>query len=62
VVADYVKMESDERCEGYKQHPPHGYNATIFAYPYDDGSANKTVVDTIARYYNLARAGTDQGW
>lgn len=35
----------------------HGYNATIFAYPYDDGSENKTVVDTVARYYNIARSG-----
>jgi len=36
----------------------HGYNATIFAYPYDEGSNNPVVVDTVAKYYNMARSGT----
>jgi peptidoglycan/xylan/chitin deacetylase (PgdA/CDA1 family) len=36
----------------------HGYNATIFAYPYDDGSDDPTVVNTVAKYYDMARSGT----
>lgn len=32
-----------------------GFNATIFAYPYGRGSNIPTVVDTVAKYYNLAR-------
>ena len=37
----------------------HGYNATIFAYPYNEGSDNPVVVNTVARYYDIARSGTD---
>ena len=37
----------------------HGYNATIFAYPYNEGSDNPVVVNTVSRYYSLARSGTD---
>ncbi|HZA07073.1 MAG TPA: polysaccharide deacetylase family protein, partial [Nitrososphaeraceae archaeon] len=33
----------------------HGINSTIFAYPYGEGSNNSTVVNTVAKYYNLAR-------
>ncbi len=33
----------------------HGINSTFFAYPYGEGSNNSTVVNTVARYYNLAR-------
>jgi peptidoglycan/xylan/chitin deacetylase (PgdA/CDA1 family) len=33
----------------------HRINATIFAYPYSDGSNNSTVVNTVAKYYYLAR-------
>jgi hypothetical protein len=33
----------------------HRINATIFAYPDSDGSNNSTVVNTVAKYYNLAR-------
>ena len=33
----------------------HRINATIFAYPYSDGSNNSTVINTVAKYYNLAR-------
>jgi peptidoglycan/xylan/chitin deacetylase (PgdA/CDA1 family) len=33
----------------------HGINATIFAYPIGEGSDNSTVVNTVAKYYNLAR-------
>jgi peptidoglycan/xylan/chitin deacetylase (PgdA/CDA1 family) len=37
----------------------HGYNATIFAYPYNEGSNNPVVVNTVAKYYDMARSGTD---
>jgi peptidoglycan/xylan/chitin deacetylase (PgdA/CDA1 family) len=33
----------------------HGINATIFAYPIGEGSDNSTVVNTVAKYYDLAR-------
>ena len=33
----------------------HGYNATIFAYPYNEGSNNPVVVNTVAKYYDMAR-------
>jgi peptidoglycan/xylan/chitin deacetylase (PgdA/CDA1 family) len=33
----------------------HGINSTIFAYPYGEGSNNSAVVNTVAKYYNLAR-------
>lgn len=33
----------------------HGINATVFAYPIGEGSDNSTVVNTVAKYYNLAR-------
>ena len=32
-----------------------GINTSIFAYPYGNGWNNKTVLNTIAKYYNLAR-------
>jgi peptidoglycan/xylan/chitin deacetylase (PgdA/CDA1 family) len=33
----------------------HGFNPTIFAYPNGKGSDNPKVVNTVAKYYNLAR-------
>ncbi|HET7392029.1 MAG TPA: polysaccharide deacetylase family protein [Nitrososphaeraceae archaeon] len=36
----------------------HGYNSTIFAYPYNSGSNDPTVVNTVAKYYNIRRSGT----
>lgn len=33
----------------------HSINATIFAYPYAEGDRNATVVNTVAKYYYLAR-------
>jgi peptidoglycan/xylan/chitin deacetylase (PgdA/CDA1 family) len=36
----------------------HGYNVTTFAYPYNEGSNNATVVNIVAKYYNIARSGT----
>jgi len=37
----------------------HGINVTSFAYPFDGGSMIKTVVDIVAKYYDLARSGND---
>jgi len=37
----------------------HGYNATTFAYPYDEGADNSTVVNLVAKYFSLARSGTE---
>jgi peptidoglycan/xylan/chitin deacetylase (PgdA/CDA1 family) len=37
----------------------HGYDSTIFAYPYNEGSNNPVVVNTVAKYYNMARSGTE---
>lgn len=37
----------------------HGINSTIFAYPQNEGSHNKTVVDTVSKYYELARTGEE---
>src|SRR5215472_10587591 len=36
----------------------HGYNSTIFAYPYNIGSNDPTVLNTVAKYYNIGRSGT----
>jgi peptidoglycan/xylan/chitin deacetylase (PgdA/CDA1 family) len=37
----------------------HGYNITSFAYPYDEGADNVTVVNTVAKNYELARTGSE---
>ncbi|HMH10565.1 MAG TPA: polysaccharide deacetylase family protein [Candidatus Nitrosopolaris rasttigaisensis] len=37
----------------------HGYHATTFAYPYNEGSSNATVVNAVAKYYSMARSGTE---
>jgi hypothetical protein len=36
----------------------HGFNPTIFAYPNGKGSDNPKVVNTVAKYYDLARTDT----
>ena len=36
----------------------HGFNPTIFAYPNGDGSDNPKVVNTVAKYYDIARTDT----
>jgi peptidoglycan/xylan/chitin deacetylase (PgdA/CDA1 family) len=36
----------------------HGINTPIFAYPYSQGWDNPAVVNTVARYYDLARTDT----
>ena len=33
----------------------HGINVTSFAYPFAKGSQNKSIVDTVAKYYDLGR-------
>jgi len=35
----------------------HGINATVFGYPFADGSDKAKVVDVVAKYYRLARTG-----
>ena len=35
----------------------HGINATIFAYPFDIGWDDPTIVNIVSKYYNLARTG-----
>jgi len=35
----------------------HGINSTVFAYPVSTGHDNATVVNTVAKYYDLARSG-----
>lgn len=37
----------------------HGYNTTIFGYPLNLGSDKPSVVNLVAKYYNLGRSGTD---
>ena len=37
----------------------HGYQPTTFAYPYDEGADNKTVVDLVAKYYGMGRSGSE---
>jgi hypothetical protein len=37
----------------------HGYNTTIFGYPVNSGSNMSSVVDIVAKYYSLARTGSD---
>jgi peptidoglycan/xylan/chitin deacetylase (PgdA/CDA1 family) len=36
----------------------HGINAISFAYPFDRGSDNKTVVNIVSKYYELARTAS----
>ena len=36
----------------------HGFNPTIFAYPNGEGAGNPKVVNTVAKYYDLARTDT----
>ncbi len=37
----------------------HGYQVPIFGYPDNLGSDNKTVINVVAKYYSLARTGSD---
>ena len=38
----------------------HGYNTTIFGYPFNLGSDKPWVVNLVAKYYNIGRSGTDR--
>src|ERR1700746_3054934 len=38
----------------------HGYNTTIFGYPFNLGSNKPSVVNLVAKYYNFGRSGTDR--
>jgi hypothetical protein len=46
---DYEIAQSKQCLEN------HGFNPTIFAYPNGEGSDNPKVVNTVAKYYDLAR-------
>jgi peptidoglycan/xylan/chitin deacetylase (PgdA/CDA1 family) len=35
----------------------HGINPTSFAYPFNTAAENATVIDTVAKYYDIARRG-----
>jgi peptidoglycan/xylan/chitin deacetylase (PgdA/CDA1 family) len=37
----------------------HGINTTSFAYPFDRGSDNKTVIKIVSKYYDLARTASN---
>jgi polysaccharide deacetylase len=37
----------------------HGYPVPMFGYPVNLGSGNKTVVNEVAKYYSIARTGSD---
>ena len=37
----------------------HGINATIFAYPFDIGWNDPTIVNIVSKYYDLARTGNE---
>jgi len=36
------------------------YNTTIFGYPFNLGSDKPTIVNLVAKYYNMGRSGTDR--
>ncbi len=36
----------------------HGISTTTFAYPYENGKDNSTIVEKISKYYSYARAGS----
>src|SRR5215469_6034995 len=38
----------------------HGYNTSIFGYPFNLGSNKPSVVNLVAKYYNFGRSGTDR--
>jgi peptidoglycan/xylan/chitin deacetylase (PgdA/CDA1 family) len=38
----------------------HGYNTPIFGYPFNLGSNNPSVLEMVAKYYNIGRSGSDR--
>ena len=49
------KGESFEIARSKKCFEDHGINATSFAYPFNEGSSDKNVINMVAKYYDLAR-------
>jgi len=35
----------------------HGFNSTVFGPPYGNGQGNSTIINTISKYYDMARVG-----
>jgi len=38
----------------------HGYNTTIFGYPFNLGSDKPSIVNLVAKYYDFGRSGSDR--
>jgi hypothetical protein len=49
---------SFEVAQSKKCFEDHGINATTFAYPFNEGSSDKNVINIIAKYYDLARTAS----
>ena len=49
-----------ELSESKKCLQDHGINAKSFAYPFGSGSDDKTVINIVAKYYEMARTGNDE--
>jgi hypothetical protein len=52
------KGVSFEVAQSKKCFEDHGINATSFAYPFNEGSSDKNVINIIAKYYDLARTAS----
>jgi peptidoglycan/xylan/chitin deacetylase (PgdA/CDA1 family) len=52
------KGVSFEVAQSKKCFEDHGINATSFAYPFNEGSSDKDVINIIAKYYDLARTAS----
>ena len=52
------KGVSFEVAQSKKCFEDHGINATTFAYPFNEGSNDKNVINIIAKYYDLARTAS----
>jgi len=52
------KGVSFEVAQSKKCFEDHGINATTFAYPFNEGSSDKKVINIIAKYYDLARTAS----
>jgi len=52
------KGVSFEVAQSKKCFEDHGINATTFAYPFNEGSSDKNVINIIAKYYDLARTAS----
>jgi hypothetical protein len=52
------KGVSFEVAQSKKCFEDHGINATSFAYPFNEGSSDRNVINIIAKYYDLARTAS----